>query len=125
MSRQVVNCIVCIIFTSFYRPHWIKQYGETYCPSLFLLYNWQIDDLPQFVRIKDIIVVCTFVLLEVDIYYTEGINDHLMAYMVQPLHQATIIHLSNCLSYQVFSSHKFIGDNCQYVYVRSYIEKIC
>ena len=95
-----------------------------YRPALFVHYNWQIDDLPFFAKINDIIIISSQVLLNIDFYETEGRNEHVMAYRIKPMHQSAIILLSECVTHQVYISHKYIGDNCLYIYMRSYVEKV-
>ena len=63
-------------------------------------------------------------LLQVDIFFTEGINSHLCSYLVTPTHQNTVVLLSSLENKDVYYVHTFLGDNQLYITVRSHVERI-
>ena len=64
-----------------FRPNWIKGYGELYYKNDYLMTGFQqVDDLPAFGKIVDILLLSETILFEMQSYRTEGINSHLLAY---------------------------------------------
>ena len=49
-----------------------------------MLCGWQDDDLPAFALIKDVVVVTGCPLLVLEMFRTDGINNHLLAYLIMP-----------------------------------------
>ena len=49
-------------------------YGQEYHVPCCIQVGWQPDDLPVFASVRAVIVVVGAVLLQVDMYFTEGIN---------------------------------------------------
>ena len=90
-------------------------------PFLFII--WQSDDLPAFVKIIDFIIINNVVLIQVEEYNTEGINDHLLSYLIKPTHQTSFLHLSKSFMYHVYHPHKYLGDNSLYICNRSIVER--
>ncbi len=104
------------------RPSWIKIYGEEFHRSDFVHIGWQADDLPEFAKINDILAVGGFPLIAVEKYKSEGICNHLFAYLIHRAHSKTVIYLPNLLNKQIYSAHAFLGDGGLYVVMRSHVE---
>lgn len=107
---------------SAHRPNWIKIYGEEYHRSSFVHYGWQkIDDLPQFAKILDILVVVGAPLLYVKLYETEGINNHLLAHSIISTHKTAVIHLVNRANNEIYHAHTYIHDRRLYIAMRAHV----
>ena len=104
------------------RPNWIKIYGRHYNRYSYLLYDWQEDDLPQFVQINDSLVIFNFILLYVQLYTTLGVNDHILGYLINRTHHYTIIYLSHSFSFDLYHAHRYFGDMYLYICMRSFVE---
>jgi len=116
--------IVCHPWAQFldllFRPNWIKIYGEEYHRSEFVQYGWQPDDLPKFGQITDILVVVGSPLLVMEKYVTEGINSHLLSYLIVRSRQSFVLKLSTLLNPHVLCGHNYIGDGLLYIAMRSH-----
>ena len=65
--------------------------------------GWQTtDDLPVFAKICDILVIVNCSLLYVEVFDTEGINNHLSAYALVRTLRKKVIHLPTCANKQVY-----------------------
>ena len=89
-----------------------------------MLVGWQPDDLPVFASVTSVIVIVGIVLLEIEVYFTEGINCHLSSYLLRPIHQNKVILLSSLDNKDVYYAHKFLGDKELYITMRSHVEKV-
>lgn len=121
VSRQVKQ-FLCM-FTLIHRPRWITKYGQQYSSSLFLQYGWQDNDLPLFVKIFSIIVISEVILFNVEVYETQGINDHILGFLIKRTFHMKLINLMDCFSFETFCSHNYNGDNQLYICMHSHIEK--
>ena len=90
-----------------------------------MLQGWQeIDDLPQFAKITDILVVHGAPVLYVKIYETAGINNHLLAYSIVATHKTTLVHLPDLLNNEIYHAHTYILDHRLYIAMRAHVQKI-
>lgn len=87
--------------------------------SDFVLCGKQIDDLPEFGKIKDILIVGSVPMLHLEKYLTEGINNHLMCHFVVRSHKFKVMSLSSLVDYTPYSAHTFIGDGQLHVAMRA------
>ena len=92
--------------------------------SDFLQYGWQENDLPWFVKIKDIMVVGDCPLIAVGSYRTEGINNHLLAYLISSTHEKFIVNPSQLQNTQPLYAHTYIGDGGLYIAMRAHVENV-
>ena len=107
----------------FCKPNWIKIGGEQYCHSDFVLVDWQRDDLPQFAKIKDILVMVKTPVLLVERFTTLGINNHLLCHLIERTHQTFALCVSKLVDTHPFTAHTFIGDRGLYIAMRSFVVK--
>ena len=105
------------------RPNWIKTRGEEYHRSDFVLIDWQPDDLPQFAKIKDVLVITDCPILVVEKYTTLGINNHLLCHLIERTHATVVVCVSNLVDTHPFTVHTFIGDRGLYIAMRSLVLK--
>lgn len=100
--------VYCIL-TQKCSPNWVHMYGEHFHREG----GWQDNDLPSFGKIKDIIVIVGSVLLK-----TEGINNHILAYLIIRTRQSFLVCLSS-IDYKVLSGHTYPGDRGLYMFTFS------
>ena len=86
--------------------------------------GWQPDDLPVFAKVISIIVLVGVALLEVELFFTEGINTHLASYLIIPTCEKKLLNLSALDNKEVLYSHTFLGDRKMYMCMRSHIERL-
>ena len=65
-----------IAIISLYSPSWIKTHGEEYHPGDYILIGKQVDDLPVFAKITDLIVIVDYPVAEVNVCRTVGLVNH-------------------------------------------------
>ena len=61
----------------------IKFHGEEYHLGDYIVIGKQVDDLPIFARIVDIFVFVEYLLVEVKVYRTVRLSNHLMSYQLE------------------------------------------
>lgn len=126
MSKSIsCTCMQSVVFSQYisHRPKWIKIYGQEYHVPCCVQTGWQPDDLPVFGSVKAVIVIVGAVLLQVNIFLTEGINSHLSSYNITPMQETKVILLSSLENKEVYYTHRFLGDKQLYITVRSHIER--
>lgn len=79
----------------------------------------QSDDLPEFGRIKDIVVICGCSMFYVEKYSTVGINNHLMCHAIVRTHTFVVVPVSNLADSYPYSAHTSINDGHLYIAMRS------
>ena len=102
-----------------HRPKWIKIYGTEFHPSEFILCGKQIDDLPTFEKIKEILVIQGFAMFYVEKFLTTGLCNHLLCYAVSRTHMFEVVPASSILDKSTFSAHTFLGDGQLYIAMHS------
>lgn len=110
-----------ILLTTLERPNWISIYGQHYYRNEFILQKFQENDLPQFGRIVDIVITGETPLLYVEEYKTDGINNHLLSYLILRTNTRSIVLLSNLEEKQPYYSHFYRGDGEMYITLRSHV----
>lgn len=105
------------------RPSWIKTHGEQYYRNDFVLVGWQEDDLPQFAKIKDILVLVETPVLVLERYTTLGINNHILCYLIECTFQTFALCISGLVDTHSFTAHTYIGDRGLYIAMHSYVVK--
>ena len=75
----------------------------------------QLDDLPAFSRVKEIIIIAGIAMLYVETYTTLGINNHLMCHAIQRTHMFKIVSITNLSETNAYTAHSFIGDGQLYI----------
>jgi len=108
---------------NYYRPKWIKIYGQEYHQSDYVVVSVQLNDLPQFAKIKNIFVIAETPVLVVELFETCGINNHLLCYLIENSYQTCAVCVSNLLDYYPLTAHSYIGDKRLYISLRSYVFK--
>lgn len=88
-----------------------------------MLVGWQQDDLPQFAKIKDILVMVETPVLVVEKFITHGINNHLLCYLIEHTYQTFAVCVSQLIDTHPFTAHTYIGDRGLYIAMRSYVLK--
>ena len=107
--------------SKFLSPNWIHFRGETYHRSEFITCGFQADDLPIFSRIDDMMVIATTPVIQVRVFRTVGINNHLQCYVIEDSHQTEVILLTSLIISEPLSPHQIIGDKNIYIVLRSYV----
>ena len=115
----MILLLCCLI--SLYSPSWIKTHGEEYHPGDYILIGKQVDDLPVFAKITDLIFIVDYPVAEVNVCRTVGLVNHLMSYMiVLSLHFCCVSLLSLAESHP-YTAHT-LDDGNLYVTLRSNVE---
>ena len=57
-----------------------------------------------------------------EVCHTEGINDHILGFLISRTHHTSVVHLSHSYSFQVYCAHTYLGDNCMYICMHSHVE---
>ena len=70
-----------------------------------MLIGWQPDELPQFVKILDILVIVGSPVLVVEKFTTVGINNYILGYLIVHNHQRVAISISKLLDSRPFTGH--------------------
>ena len=78
--------------------------------------------MPLFVKIFSNIVISEVILFNVEVYETQGINDHILGFLIKRTFHMKLINLMDCFSFETFCSHNFNGDNQLYICMHSHIE---
>ena len=91
----------------------------------FVLCGNQIDDLPEFGKIKDILLVGSVPMLYVEKYLTEGINNHLMCHTIVRSHKFEVKPISSLVDYTPYSAHTYIGDGQLHIAMRTDVISHC
>ena len=112
--------IIQVCYLKSFRPNWVNIYGCKFYSSEYIHCGWQDDDLPQFGKIKDIVVVSNHPLLFVELFQTTGINSHILAYQITSLYSFSLIMLSSLTNKYSFSAHTYIADSNLYIAVKSH-----
>ena len=103
------------------RPNWISIYGEKFYPHDYVHYGFQDDDLPAFGKITDVIVLAgSTPLLELQVYRTMGINNHVASYQVRRTNETVVVLLSQLDDRRPYYAHTYLGDLCLYITMRSH-----
>lgn len=117
----------CLVMPSLLsRPNWIKLYGHEYHDSCFLHVGFQTDDdLPQFGKIIDILLIMgASPLVYVHFYHTEGINSHIQSFQIVSTQEKKLFILRELKNKVVYYPHTYIGDRNMYITMRSYVLKM-
>ena len=88
-----------------------------------MVVGWQQDDLPEFAKIKDILVIVETPVLIVEKYTTLGINNHILCYMIECTFQTFALCVSGLVASHSFTAHTYIGDRGLYIAMHSYVLK--
>lgn len=86
-----------------HRPKWIEWGGNKYHPCDVVWYGYQ-EDLPQFGKIIDIILVESKVFLCFSLYNTKGIDRHHNSFIIEPTENKTV-KLLRCDDERLLSFH--------------------
>ena len=81
------------------------------------------NDLPQFAKVVEILVIVGVPMLYVKLYETEGINEHISAYSIVPTHKTVVILLCNLDNHEVYHAHTYVGDRRLYITMRAHVPK--
>ena len=86
-----------------------------------MICGWQEDDLPTFALIKDIIVITECPLLVLEMFKTEGINNHLLAYLIVPTKHILVSKVSSLPTKDPFNAHIYPGDGNLYIALKYHV----
>ena len=78
-----------------HRSDWIEWRGNKYYLGDYVLCGFQDDDLPQFSKVHDILVVESEAFLCTTLYFTRGIDRHYHGYVIVPTLEKRIIYVSD------------------------------
>ena len=96
--------------------------GIKYQRESYVITAWQVDDLPRFGRIEDIIVVQDTVYFKVTCTETLGIDRHFHSFVVKKCSITEIVSYSELADNQVFDAHTV--NKTMYITFRSHIENL-
>ena len=91
INNYLIN-IVCVC-----RCDWIEWRGSTI--GEIVLCGFQEDDLPEFGKVLDILVVKNEAFLCVSRYTTKGTDAHYHSYVISSSHGRKLIHVNECNEY--------------------------
>jgi hypothetical protein len=78
--------------------------------------------LPQFCEVTDILVImATCPLVYVQLYNTEGINEHIQSYQIVSTQRTKLFLLRELSNKVIYYPHVFFGDGHMYITMRSYV----
>lgn len=106
-----------------FRPNWIKIYGEEYHREDFVHLGWQQNDLPEFGKIFDILIIAEFPFVYVERYKSLGINEHILGYLIEHTYVNSCIYMSELPYKNTVDAHSYMGDGGLYVVMKSYLEQ--
>lgn len=101
------------------RPNWIKLYGEENHRSDFVHLGWQQNDLPEFGKLLDIIIIVIreFPFFLVEKYETVDINSHILGYLIWHSYFTSVP--VSMLPYKTITAHSYIADRRLYIVPKS------
>ena len=86
--------------------NWIIQFGVKYSKHDCVLISWQADDMPNFGRIGDIIVIEEYAFFIVNVLTTFGIDRHYHSFCVkESVCQETVL-VSDLACQSTFRTHE-------------------
>lgn len=100
--------------------------GTKYQRKHYVITAWQDDDLPQFGKIEDIMIVQDTVFFRIICTETLGIDRHFHSFIINIVNrEVTVVAYSELVDHQVFNAH-LVNDNHQRIYItfRSHIERL-
>ena len=116
----IPRCIpMCILL--YYSSSWIKTHGEEYHQGDYILIGKQVDDLPVFAKITDLIVIVDYPVAEVNVCRTVGLVNHLMSYLLVLSLDFCCVSLLSLVESRPYTAHTFDDGNL-YVTLRSNVE---
>lgn len=89
-----------------------------------MLCGWQDDDLPIFAQVRDIIVVSECPLFVLEKFTTDGINNHLLSYLILPTRDIFVMKVSSLPMRDPLTTHLYPGDNNLYIALKYHVPKI-
>ena len=92
-----------------------------YHPSDFILCGKSCNDLPEFSRIKEIIVICGCAMFYVENFLTTGLCNHLLCYAISRTYTLRIIAASKILDSFPYTAHTFLGDRQMFIAMQSHV----
>ena len=105
----------------FYSPNWIKTRGEEYHCGDYVVIGKQCDDLPIFAKIVDLMIIVDYAVVEVNVYRTIGLANHLMSYLVENSLHLCCVSLLSLPDSHPHTAHTFDDGNL-YITLRSNVE---
>ena len=89
----------------------------------YVIVGWQRDDMPQFGKVEDIMVIEEAVYLSVISTETLGVDRHYHSFVINSRAKGNLILLlSELVDFYVYHAHFIKG--CVYINVRSHIERM-
>ena len=122
----VVVTYVCLsvmyyIISSLCSSNWIKTHGEEYNRGDYIITAKQMNDLPVFSKVVDLMIVADCAVAEAERFLTVGLENHLLSYQIKSTHHHFFIPLSTLKETHPFKAHTF-DDGLPYITLRSNIE---
>ena len=115
------HALICLFYI--YSPNWIKVYGEEYHYGDYIIIGKQEDDdLPVFSKILDIITIVDYPVVEVTVFRTVGLQNHLLSYQIENTLSSCCISLRKLAEHRPYMAHTFDDGNL-YITVKSHVEK--
>ena len=98
----------------------MKWNGSKHRTGQFVLVGWQEDDLPEFSKVRDLIVVENQHLLILSTYFTLGIDRHYHSYVVKSTFKELVIDVKCVCDYHPVYVHKMSNTNTLYIAMKSH-----
>ena len=108
-------------FISICSTNWIKTHGEEYHRGDYIITAKQMNNLPVFSKIVDLMMVADCAVVEAERFLTVGLDNHLLSYQIKSTHHYSCIPLSTLKETHPYIAHTF-DDGLLYITLRSNIE---
>lgn len=95
------------VFSSLCSSNWIKTHGEEYHRGDYIITAKQMNDLPVFSKIVDLMMVADCAVAETERFLTVGLENHLLSYEIKSTHHHSCIPLSCLKETHLFTAHTF------------------
>ena len=99
------------------RTKWIKTHGQEYHSDDYIIIGKQDNHLPTFSKIIDLMLIVHSPIVEVNIFRTVGLSNHLLSYQIEPTLNLCCTSLTALKIAQAYTAHTF-DDGKLYLSVR-------
>lgn len=115
---------VIIVYMYILRPKWINFIGVKYSLNEFVIMGWEMNDLPVFGEIVEIVCIPYNAFLRLRKCLTIGIVRHYHSFSVKKTNDERLVLLQNIKDHQIYQGHDCVRKpNYLYILVRSLVEK--
>ena len=100
------------------------MHGEEYHRGDFIHLKWQHNDLVEFGKVLDIIIIAGFPFASVEKYKSLRINKNILWYLIEHSYANCYVYLSSLPYKSTVDAHSYIGDGGLYVVLKSHLEQL-